>query len=128
MKCLVNACSLLGRPVILKSERQSKFDSLPLGQALTHFMPANKRKSPLAGSPDSGESEKARRPARRRPSTREKLVRKALRLIERRMDRGEINSSLGDLIRLLELAEEKGREPKSAGWVPADWERDAGTD
>jgi len=95
-------------------------------------MPVDRSKSPLAGPSGSGKGDKrkARRPARRKPNAREKLVRKALRLIERRIDKEEINSSLGDLIRLLELTEEqrKGQEPQSAGWVPADWEKDAKSD
>ncbi len=54
---------------------------------------------------------------RRAPATRDKLVRKALRLIERRLDAGEINCSMGDLIRLLEIAEPANSEPVCAGWV-----------
>lgn len=56
----------------------------------------------------------------RNTSTREKLIRKALLLIERRLDREDINSSLGDLIRLLELTEPARNEPVCAGWVDDD--------
>ena len=40
-----------------------------------------------------------------------KLARKALTLIERKLDRGDLNTTVGDLIRLIELLESSGAEP-----------------
>jgi hypothetical protein len=76
-------------------------------------MPAQRRRNT---SPSDSAVKKARRTTRK-ASTREKLVRKALALIERRMDQEAINSSLSDLIRLLELSEERECEEVRAGWV-----------
>jgi len=68
---------------------------------------------------------KSGKPVRPLSDTRRDLIRKALELIERRLDNEQINASLADLIRLLELAREAeggGREPVVARWY--DPERD----
>lgn len=51
---------------------------------------------------------------------RKALVKKALALIEKRIEQEEIGSSLSDLIRLLELAEAPGSDVVKAFWVESE--------
>ncbi len=62
--------------------------------------------------------------SRRRAPKREALLRKALALVERRLDSEDMNASVADLIRLLELSEkEQGNREVRATFVdPEDFE------
>ncbi len=51
------------------------------------------------------QSPKRARAAKKPPAKKSALVRKALALIERRLDSDDLNTSVGDLIRLLEMTE-----------------------
>ncbi len=60
------------------------------------------------------------RQKRKETSDRKALVKKALALIEKRIEREEIGSSLSDLIRLLELADAPGSDVVKAFWVESE--------
>lgn len=77
---------------------------------------------------DSGSRGKRRSPSRstssrqerKETSDRKALVKKALALIEKRIEQEEIGSSLSDLIRLLELADAPGSDVVKAFWVESE--------
>ncbi len=62
--------------------------------------------------------------APKRASRRDRLIRKALALVERRLDSDELNTSVADLIRLLELSDkERGdREVRATFVDPEEFE------
>lgn len=80
-------------------------------------MPAPRDRQPRSNPPE--EVSGKQKAGGEAPPDRQALIRKALALIERRIDEGAVNASMSDLIRLMEFAGEvdASDQPVEVRWV-----------